>query len=1512
MELCFEYNKDCSYDQRKVMLALISLKGGAEAWAHSAQFSKNKKTTWKDFCVQIITRFGPLGDDAVALQGLVNLKQQATETVTQYTLRFRELMLQAHVEREELYLPQFVCGLRADIRKHCIISAPSSFEDCVTVAIRAEHANQNLVEDTVANEQENLLRQILSLVQSTQGVRQQPRITTPYRGPDRGGGSQQDRARGYFCNLCKSYGHSPADCPTRRPSTSTNPTPNLFAPQTHPAMALNSEVQQNAEQGAVAEQFPAQFGAVKEMSEMSEIQEIEDPCEPTEGHAEASEMQETEVEEKVPGRLLEMMCAVNGVEVHAVLIDPGSAKSVMDTQCIGYFRTRLIPHKKKTVLEMANGSTISTPGRTDNCVVNVAGAVVELECFLLDAHGSYQLLLGQDFLYKTSACSDHRNGHTVLRTESLTILVTNYNKAIQLLGILPTQTDPDDPLHRLEVLPDSINAQAGYHLQPCAGLSVRELMTDQAREERVLNEINVNPELSNDQRRCVEELLRRYAGVFAFELEDLSQATDLVEHPIDISPSSVPKYQVRGRRLSVPEMKFVEEEVSRLLEAGIIEESNSPWASPVVVVPKGSSYRLCVNYANVNRCTQPIHYPLPDIVEMLEKLASHRHFSALDGYSGYFTIPVRPKDRPFTQFVCALGTFQFKRLPFGLYGAPMTYSRFVAKAFRSMTPNKVVVYLDDVCVMSDDFGLHLRDLEEALQLASRAQFKLKASKCFIGFTKLKFLGHVVSAGSIEVQAEKVEKVRSWPSLNNVSEIRRFIGFCSYYRRFVENFAAKAEPLIRLTRKKIPWSWTTEQEEAMKQLKEDITTAPCIAAPDPNRPFVLETDACGTGISGVLSQYAADGSLHPVYFYSRGLTSAETRYSVTELECLAVVASLKKLRHYVAGQRIEVFTDHSAVIQILKTKMDAPARLLRWQLQLSEFNLTFSYRKGAKHVVADALSRAPQVEVEDEMDLDESGTPVTFEGTVSGVPSEMTETSSSVIQIPLRSLAEDPPTNEETEGAGGDEAQESVQARSRSLAELIAAILTSRQASMALPRPLETVGDVVEDREADEGPSDERNDLPDKSAILQELLHGTQAVPALRSIFEDPQYSDLIEYLVHGTLPTDPQAKRNLQLRATRFHILDGILYFKDGDLNWKVVPHRDDTAQLIKEAHEGIGGHLGRAATLFKLRRFYWWKSMFRDIEQAVRRCPTCQRWSPRPSKQSMLHPYECVSPFSVVFLDWIGPLPQSRRGRSYIITLVDGFSRYVEAKSYSSCSSVQSRHFMLKMMMRYSPPLIAVTDGGAHFLGSFDELLSRMSVKHVTTAPYHPQSAGAVERANGLILQRLRKWAADTPEVWDDMLPAALISLNARRTPRHRFSPQEILMGISFRGRAETQILNHQLEHQLQQLCQVDQFEGSEEAFVARLLMMESVRDEATLRTQKAARKTADHYNRNVHEITVMVGDLVLIRERRRGGVGGKFGKKWRGPFLVSWVGDYGIAEVQLERGSVLVPIDHLKLWFD
>ena len=671
---------------------------------------------------------------------------------------------------------------------------------------------------------------------------------------------------------------------------------------------------------------------------------------------------------------------LDGKPIFNVIIDPGSTRSLLaqdfaDQSRISYWRG------VNFSIRLANGAVEKPVGMTDEISVDIAGVVVKLKFPVINARGIYSLLLGSNWLQRVHATADYvrkeyriesarrriflknsPQGCMIVRTEwKQPEVVTNMNddSVGTIVEITDSESESDSDSESDDRSDNADNDDEdsfdpdGWKDADLFGIDgfLAGIPEHDVKEA----EFQISDDLSQESRKELIDLLERYRSTFATVLSDVGR-TNLIEHHIRVPPGTRPIYRPGVKRFSQPELKFIEQELQKQLEAGIIRENDGPWCAPVTLaMKKNGKYRFCVAYIGLNSVTERESWPLPNIEEILDNLAGYDYYSTLDGFSGFNTIPIREEDRHLTTFRTPFGTYCYNMMPFGLKNAPHTYCRYVYTVFRSLLGRCVQTYMDDVAVYSRTLDDHFRDLKDTFELSSAGNMKINPTKAHFACQSVEFLGHVISKQGIAVMPSRIKCIQNCKRPEDPTGIRSFLGLTGHYRRFIQYYAHKSSPLTSLTRKKTTWHWGEAQEKAFREMIHSLTTAPVLRPPNWNKSWIVDCDASGEAVGSVLSQIGDDEEEHPVYYYSRLLNNAERNYSATDRECLAVIAAMKKFRVYILGRSVLIRTDHSALRQLLN-RGEATGRYARWMCILSEFDYTLQHRPGRLHGNADGMSR----------------------------------------------------------------------------------------------------------------------------------------------------------------------------------------------------------------------------------------------------------------------------------------------------------------------------------------------------------------------------------------------------------------------------------------------------------------------------------------------------------------------------------------------------------------------------
>ena len=537
-------------------------------------------------------------------------------------------------------------------------------------------------------------------------------------------------------------------------------------------------------------------------------------------------------------------------------------------------------------------------------------------------------------------------------------------KETQVCHINMLKAYHEKPKPELVTLNNRLGLESPTHSKDCVG-QVAEKEEDTESEVRLGNDQQPiklqNSQILNDlgtklshlplvQRKELAEVITQYREVFP----DVPSKTNLIEHDVDVGDSAPIKQH--PYRVSPMKKELLDKEVQYMLKNDIIEESQSNWSSPCILVPKhDGGFRFCTDFRKVNDKTKSDSFPIPRIADCIDQIGNAKFVSTFDMLKGYWQVPLTQRAREISAFVTPSGLYQYKVMPFGMKNAPATFQRMVNKLVRDI--DGCEGYIDDVVIFSDNWSDHIRQIERFFQIMLEAKLTINLMKSEFGKATVKYLGHIVGQGQVRPLDAKIQTIVKYPIPTSRKELARFLGMAGYYRNFCLNFSDIAAPLTNLLSKKVKFVWTDDCQLAFDKVKLLLQKSPVLKSPDYEKPFKLIIDSSDVGTGSVLVQEASDGLDHPVSYFSKKFLKYQKNYSVVEKETLGLVLALEHFDVYLGSTpfKIKVYTDHNP-LTFLKTMKNKNQRLVRWSLALQEYNLEIQHIPGSENVVADALSR----------------------------------------------------------------------------------------------------------------------------------------------------------------------------------------------------------------------------------------------------------------------------------------------------------------------------------------------------------------------------------------------------------------------------------------------------------------------------------------------------------------------------------------------------------------------------
>ncbi|XP_059669890.1 uncharacterized protein LOC132315551 [Cornus florida] len=721
----------------------------------------------------------------------------------------------------------------------------------------------------------------------------------------------------------------------------------------------------------------------------------------------------------------------------------------------------------------------------------------------------------------------------------------------------------------------------------------------------ITKKVKIGSLLPSDFTNILIQFLKQNQDVFAWSHEDMPGINPTtIEHRLNTDPTFKPIRQKR-RTFAAERNMAILEEVNKLMKADFIQEVHYPdWLANVVLVKKANGkWRLCVDFTDLNKACSKDSFPLPRIDMLVEGTAGHELLSFMDAYSGYNQISMHTPDRDKTSFITDRGLYCYKVMPFGLKNAGATYQRLVNLMFKDQIRRNMEVYVDDMLVKSLKAQDHLVDLQETFQVLRKHQMKLNPSKCAFGVSSGKFLGYMVSRRGIEANPEKVQAILNMQSPASTKELQRLTGRIAALNRLISRATDRCLPFFRVVRK--AFSWTPECEQAFIELKEYLTSPPLLSRAMQGEQLYLYLAVSPSAVSSALVR-EEDGNQKPVYYISRAFRGAEERYPRIEKLAFALVISARKLRPYFQAHTIIVLTDQP-LRQVLR-KPDTSGRLMKWSVELGEFDIQYKPRTALKaQVLADVIAEFTPEDgpkhAADKQEEAESTWTLYVDGSVnaraSGAGLVIISPNGECIKYALRFGFK--ATNNEAEYeallAGlrmakaleverlvaytdsqliTGQVQGEYEAKDEKMKTYLHKIedikgFLKKFSIHRIPREENAQADALarlatteEDKAIPVGYLDEPSTVWDWPQKIHQLAYGME--------WAEP----IIRYIENEELPQDRMEARKIRMRAAKYSLVDGVLYKKGFSLPYLRCVSIDEANYILKDIHEGLcGNHAG-------------------------------------------------------------------------------------------------------------------------------------------------------------------------------------------------------------------------------------------------------------------------------------------------------------------------------------------------
>lgn len=1007
---------------------------------------------------------------------------------------------------------------------------------------------------------------------------------------------------------------------------------------------------------------------------------------------------------------------------------------------------------------------------------------------------------------------------------------------------------------------------------------------DSNRRKTLANLINLS-HCNTEERDKILKICLKFNKVFHLKGDKLS-STNATTHRIPLTPNTVP-INTKPYRLPYYQKETLEKEIQMLLDDKVIQPSQSPWCSPILLVPKKADetgkrkWRLCIDFRNVNIKTITDAYPLPNITDILDQLGNSIYFSTLDLERGYWQVEMDEKDREITAFKANGKLYEWLRMPMGVKNAAPTFQRMMNNILTGLQGEMCLVYIDDLVIYGKSLLDHNNKLEAVLNRLSKFKLKVNPQKCNFLHKEINFLGHIVSKSGITPDQRKIAAIIKYPVPKTQREIKSFLGLVSYYRKFIDNFAKIARPINNLLRKDAIYNWDINCEKAFSTLKEKLTTAPILIHPDFNKQFIIRTDASHYASGAVLSQGEIKFDL-PIAFMSKTFNKHEVRYATVEKELLAIIHALRFFRPYVFGRKCLIITDHQALVWIMKLKNPA-SRLMRWKMELAEYDFEIIHRPGIFNSAADALSR---IDISKELLL-----------SLDPIPNKTELKYDKTLNITTRSRERNENRSQINPVIAPETIDSNVSIKEIDILHHKFLHDVETYHVYVLTNAFTFPYVYVEDYTI-------FNHQPGK---IVELSENSIALYNSDSISQDEQKQ--IWNSIKDTLSAKKFKKMCIFISQSEYNLYNTVKctilkIFKGSSIEIFLIynkiiilEEKEDQEVVIKSFHDSIlGGHLGIQATIDKIQKQYFWNGMGKDIKKYINNCITCKTNKITTHTKMPMHiTTTATMPFEKIIMDCVGPITESKLGNRFMVTFQDDLTKYAECVATPNITAFTvAKAFIENVVCKHSLPKTLLTDNGSNFMSEmFQEVCRVLKINHVTSTVAHPQTVGQIERYHRTLGQYLKIFTEENKDEWDELIPFALFTYNTTKHSSTHFSPHYLVYGFDVEIPSNlksnpTPVYNY-------------------ENYVSVLKNRLKTAHEIAKKNIKDRKETNKKYfDTKLNPITFKIGDSVLLYKETKTH---KFDSPYEGPFTIVDIPNEENCIINYKRKNKKVHKNKLKL---
>jgi exodeoxyribonuclease III len=867
----------------------------------------------------------------------------------------------------------------------------------------------------------------------------------------------------------------------------------------------------------------------------------------------------------------------------------------------------------------------------------------------------------------------------------------------------------------------------------------------------------------------------------------------------DAAPVAVP-----ARRHGEPQRAAMWKEVQKLLEQGKISESNSAWCAAVVLVPKPGNQapRFTIDYRACNKVIVGLQYPLPRTDETLDRLSGSAWYTSVDIRSGFWAVPLAEEDREKTAFsVPNCGLFQWNVLPMGLKTSSSIFMQFMASVLGSLRHECVLCYIDDCCCFSPNFDDHVRDVGRMLDRMGVFHLQLRADKCHFFRRKVAFLGHIISKEGVQMDTRKIDAISKMACPCDMPSLRAFLGMTSYYRRFIAGYSKMIQPLQDIVRTKPQFKGVFDkaQREAFDNVRAALVRDPILQHPKWDRPFEIHCDGCPSGLGATLVQKDDEGIEHVICYASRVTRKNERNYHQYQCEALALYWSVHvAFRPYIAMSQFVVWTDSTGVAAIFDRKDIGHGTVARWVLELQGYDFKIMQRSAAKHTDCDGLSRNPQI----------VGTVSTRAKTKITHPEDdrSKEDESKYNDEEQRMSDEDESKHDDDNSKTTEKTNEQVNNESAQLPQKIVDLVDEEGEQIVAEldeKERQKFWEGVtrfDEKIVQEQIQQQRDKLKNsKPFTFHALDWKTFANEQLKDAFIQDQVTRWREL----NEMTELDRKKAMQEGTKDEALYTGHTIVEDEGYSiffsiWdryhkKIIVPRSMVPSVLTHFHGlPVMGHPGRNRMLRTIRRSFRWTRMYTDIANWIKACTMCaRRKPPRPQRAGLTASMRGTRPLEFLHIDIVGPFPPTKEGYTYILTMIDQFTRYtwaVPCKERNSGAFVKA--ILETVVYTHGVPEWIWSDREPGFAGrAMREICQRFGSRKAQTTGWQPQSNSSLERVHSYMAQALTFVVNKHRSDWNEWLQPVMYMIRTSVNETTSFSPFYLMFGREARFPVEAML---------------------------------------------------------------------------------------------------------------------------